>query len=279
MMRGLNLLLITIMFFSGCTSVVETAGRALDGSAFAEKKIALYQSLEKEKKKPIMEITVVENGNNEKSLIVTLKNYPMLKLRAAYPADDNSFHFTSLEYIGGNAHGWNEYTLALIGTGTLVFGETAAFSANADIEKVEITSGRIQRYDNRITGGEAVTALRNRRERIAATVDWMNSLEEIKGHTLKEFEKYWKPIFFPEMVMRSKRPADWGQEDDIFVRAEDIRWNTGYTERVFTEELVPVRNSGTMLRDWEEALAWIYMEYEWEKIIELLCKETVLTVK
>jgi hypothetical protein len=261
-----------ILMYSGCTSVMEKAGQALDGSAFEEKNVSRYKTTQ-------MEITVVENDEHIKSLIITLKKYPMMKLRAAYPGDDNVFHFTSLEYLDGNAHGWNEYTLGLLGTGTLVIGETAVFSANSDIVKAEITSGRIRRYDNRITGSEAVTALRNRRERIAATVEWMNSLEETKGHTLENFEKHWKPLFFPETAAARKRPEGWQQKGDIYVRAEDIRWNTGYTERVFTEELIPVRNSGTMLRDWEEALSWIYMEYEWENLLALLSGETVLSAQ
>jgi hypothetical protein len=37
-----------------------------------------------------------------------------------------------------------------------------------------------------------------------------------------------------------------------------------------------IRNSGTMLRDWEEALPWIFIECKWEKIMELLSRETIL---
>jgi hypothetical protein len=32
-----------------------------------------------------------------------------------------------------------------------------------------------------------------------------------------------------------------------------------------------------MLRDWEEALDWIYNEYAWGQIQETLARETVLT--
>jgi len=97
-----------------------------------------------------------------------------------------------------------------------------------------------------------------------------------KGQKIDDFEKYWKPVLFPEMVSKRKRPAGWLQEGDVFLRSEDIRWNTGYTERVFSEELRPVRNSGTLLRDWEEALSWIYLEYEWESIKERLSRLNIL---
>jgi hypothetical protein len=97
-----------------------------------------------------------------------------------------------------------------------------------------------------------------------------------EGMNRSGFEQYWKPVLLPEMASRKKRPPDWKQEGDSFVWAEDVRWNTGYTERVFPEELRPVRNSGTLLRDWEEAINWIYWEYEWESIVQALARETVL---
>ena len=71
-------------------------------------------------------------------------------------------------------------------------------------------------------------------------------------------------------------PEGWERENDQWVKAEDIRWNTGYTERVFPEHLREIRNSGTLLRDWEEAVEWLYVEYEWDRLTEMLSGETVL---
>jgi len=100
-----------------------------------------------------------------------------------------------------------------------------------------------------------------------------------KDMDIEKFEKYWKPVLFPELVSRKYRPAGWQQENDQWNRAESINWNKTYTERLFPEELWEIRNSGTMLRDWEEALDWIYNEYEWDRIQETLGVETVLTKK
>jgi hypothetical protein len=96
---------------------------------------------------------------------------------------------------------------------------------------------------------------------------------------LKDFEKYWETVFFPELVSKKKRSGGWTLEGDVFKKADDIDWNTGYTERVFSEELVPVRNSGTLLRDWEEALPWLYMEYNWDRITGFLSREIVIEPK
>ena len=262
-----------VILCAGCVSLVEKTGQVLDGSAFTEKKTALYRT-EKDKDAQDMSLSVAENKNGEQSIIINIDKYPMMKLRASFPGQTSDFHLVSLEYLGGNIHGWNEYTLEMAGAGSLALTETeAVLSINGEIEPVQITAGRIHRYDTRITGGEAVTSLRNRRERIAAVTEWMSTLNAPERKTIRDFEKYWKPVLFPETVSGSKRPSGWKREGDQFQRAEDIRWNTGYTERVFPHELKEVRNSGTLLKDWDEALSWIYMEYEWKNITELLSKQ------
>jgi len=262
------------LLYTGCVSIMEKAGQALDGSAFAEKKIAVYRGEDTEVK---IEVTVVQNKAGEKSLIITLNNFKMMKLRGTYPNENGMFFLTSLEYLGGNVHGWNEYTLDLSGVGELLLAETASLSIGREIEPVQISDGRIHRYDTRIVGSDALTSLRNRRERIVSTVEWLQKTEGAPtGLTVKNFEKYWKPLMFPEMVSKRKRPNGWLQEGDVFISAEEIKWNVSYTERVFPEELRQIRNSGTMLRDWEEALLWIYLEYEWENIKETLSRRIKL---
>ena len=246
---------------------MEKAGQALDGSAFIEKQIALYRTNQDNN----IDISIVENKNNERSIIITIDNYPMLKIRGSSPLENGEIQISSLEYFGSYVHGWNEYSMVMLGTGSLTLEDSGANLEISDtFEQVQITSGRIHRYDTRIIGNEALTALRNRHERMAALAEWMLSIEEnTPGVSIKEFELYWKPILLPETVSSGRRPPDWQQEGDTFQRAESIRWNTNYTERVFPEELHPIRNSGTLLRDWEEALPWLYMEYEWENIVEL----------
>jgi hypothetical protein len=262
---------------TGCISLslMEKTGRFLDGSAFAEKTVAVYRT---EKEAAGMEIRELRNRAGEHSVGIILNQFPVLMIRGSSPGAGGEFSLLSAEYLGGSVAGWNEYSLDLSGSGTLVLGETRAEMriANAP-QPAEISRGRIHRYDTRITGDEALANLRNRRERIAALAEWMNTREDAPtGLGRKDFEKYWKPILLPEMTGGKKRPPDWLRETDRWARAEDIRWNTGYTERVFPEELWTVRNSGTLLRDWEEAGGWIYLEYEWERIGELLSRENTL---
>jgi hypothetical protein len=279
--------LFSFLFLTGCVSLVEKTGRVIDGSAFAEKKIAVYRA--GGKKDPSgMEVWQMRNKAGENSCIIMLDKYPTIRIRGSAPEENGEFNLVSLDYLGGSPHGWNEYRMDLFGEGRLVLsGTKAAISISPEIEPIQISSGRIKRYDTRITGSEAVTSLRNRRERITALAEWMNDEANVyreaapKGQrqNLKSFKNYWKPILLPETVSNRKKRRGWERVNDQWIMAEDIRWNTGYTERVFPEELRAIRNSGTMLRDWEEALDWIYNEYEWNNILARLSQENVLTKK
>jgi hypothetical protein len=263
---------------AGCLSLVEQAGRVLDGSAFAEKTVALYRTPKSAGPEEAMEIRELRSRAGERSIGITLNRFPAMTIRGSAPGEGGIFFLTSLEYLGSSVAGWNEYTLDISGSGTLALGETEAeMRILQPPEAAEISRGRIHRYDTRITGEEALTSLRGRRDRIAALAEWMRAREDAPaGLNRKDFEKYWKPVLLPEMTGNNRRPEGWRHETDQWVRAEDIRWNTGYTARVFPEELRAVRDSGTLLRDWEEAPGWIYLEYEWERIGELLSRKNTL---
>jgi hypothetical protein len=253
---------------SGCVSAAEKTGRFLDGTAFAEKTIARYQAGD-------LEIRETRNRAGSRSVVIAAKPYPMMRLRCSPPDAGGEFYFISMEYLGSGLSGWNAFTLDLSGGGTLSLGEhEAVLSVSAFPEDVQISGGKIRRYDTRLAGDEALPGLRNRRERIAALAGWMRLREKAGGGQSRgDFEKYWKPVLFPETVSRRKRPAAWRREGDEWNRAEDIRWNSGYTERTFPPELRAVRDSGTLLRDWEEALPWVYLEYERENIAAMLSRE------
>lgn len=285
---GLAICGIVLLLSMGCVSMMEKTGQILDASASDEQQTAVYRTAKKSaagadgSAKLPMEIRIMQNKAGEQSIVIMLEQFPTMKLRGPAPNEKGEFILTSLDYLGGSVHGWNEYRMDLFGSGNLVTDDTTArFSISGEIETVQITSGRIRRYDTRITGSEALASLRNRHERIISLAEWLNTYDDYTTGDLAKtgidaFEAYWKPVLLPETVKNKKRPENWQQESDLWVNAEGIRWNSGYTERTFPEELWNVRNSGTMLRDWEEAMDWIFNEYEWARIKELLTQETVL---
>ena len=275
-MTRFTLIFIISIFLAGCLGIMEKTGQVLDGSAREVKIISHYKAFKDDGSVLNIEMFTAKNKNNEQFIIFTFTDFPMIKIRASYP-EQGVLSAASLEYLAGNIHGWNEYSLDLLGESAFSFEDDAILDS-LEIEKIQISKGRIHRYDTRITGNEALTALRNRRERISTVVEWMKLMEGApEKQSMKEFEKFWKPILFPETVKKKEKPSGWKQKDDVFEKADDIRWNKGYTQRVFKEELWLVRDSGTMLRDWEEALSWIYMEYNWNVIMEIFTNKIKFT--
>jgi len=257
------------VLFCGCVGMAEKAGQALDGSALIILNIYRAHS----NYGSDIDVEIVENKNNEKSIIITAKEFPMVKLRGTYPHEDGIFYFTSLEYLSASAHGWNEFSMELYGSGSVSLSAAGSLEIIEAPEQLQITKGRIHNYDTRITGNDALVSLRNRFDRVASLTEWMLSVSDIKGQKIDDFEKSWKPVLFPEMVSQKNRPVSWRQAADVFRTAEDVNWNISYTKRMFPEELIPVRDSGTMLRDWEEALSLIYLEYEWENFLKLFSQK------
>ncbi|GHV51316.1 hypothetical protein AGMMS49579_06400 [Spirochaetia bacterium] len=280
------LITVILLLLGGCSSLswlVERGGRVLDGAAFKEKVLGVYR--EEPRRGVQVSRRQVRKGGEE--IITIISDWmPNLSFRASMPAFSDivdlstggRFELNSLYFLSPNLTGWNEFTLELSGSGNLtVTGTGATLHLDMPVEKIAITEGKIRRDNNRINGEQAITALHNRQERISVLTEWMhaqNPPADFKDQT--EFETYWKPIVLPELVSAKKRPPDWPGENAAWIFADDIRWNTTYTQARFPEELHKVRDSGTLLRDWEEALSWIYFDYEWDRLIASLNKDITL---
>jgi hypothetical protein len=168
-----------------------------------------------------------------------------------------------MEFISSHIHGWSEFTMELSGEGHFIeSNEKRTLTFPSQIEAFEIISGRIRYKDTRMAGSEALASLRNRRERILALVEWMYTrIGRYNFTSPKDFERYWKNILFPELALKNNRPPEYNDNDAEWARASEIMWNVSYTRQLFPEELWVFRNSGALLRDWEESISWIYFEY------------------
>jgi hypothetical protein len=267
-----------VLSLGGCLSLVEKAGRVLDGAAFEEKTLARYRT-ESGGPFPAAEIREVRHRETGPALVITLKDFPALELRLV-PAADGGFHYRSLRYLGGSISGWNEFTQDLSGGAVFTAGGDRARFGGAGPAAALITAGKIRRGDRRITGDEALTVLGNRHERITALAEWMKARGGDRiFRNRKEFVNYWKPVLLPEKVSWKRRPPGWRKEDARWVRAEGVRWNAAYTEALFPESLRPLRDSGALLRDWEEAFEWIYHEFAWDRIGEGLGEIVLKRIK
>jgi hypothetical protein len=145
---------------------------------------------------------------------------------------------------------------------------TADYIADEGI--IAITRGALKRDDTIIKGTEAIAILKNRLDRIDALTAWMVQSDYARPFAReKDFEAYWRTILLPETVSKKKRPAFFTEKTGTVSVAEGYRWNNDYTARLFpaaetsqNAELAKMRDSGALLRDFEEAVPWIYFQYE-----------------
>jgi hypothetical protein len=269
------------LLYGGCMSVAEKGGRFLDGGALHEKKTAQYRGSSRDG--GTVNLTEVKNRGGKTALVISFASYPSIEIRCSTPDAQGNFYFTSLDYLGGSVSGWNEFTMDLSGTARITAadppaGGRAVLTVPDSPESAQISSGKILRNGTRLTGSEALSRLRSRRERILALTGWMRNREDVPSFpNQNSFSSYWKPLLLPEIMSKKKRPAAYTTGGARRVKAEDVRWNTNYTEIIFPEELRVLRDSGALLRDWEEALQWIYYEYQWEKIAADFARGITLT--
>ncbi|MDR1468704.1 MAG: hypothetical protein LBT00_05365 [Spirochaetaceae bacterium] len=162
-----------------------------------------------------------------------------------------------LYYSQGFYRGWLEFT--------------ADYIAGEGI--IAITEGALKREDTVIKGDEALGILQNRLDRINALTEWMaQSGYERDFAGQKDFETYWRALLLPETVSRTKRPASFPAEAATTPYVEGYRWNHAYTALLFpvdgsggnanNAELAKMRDSGALLRDFDEAALWIYVQYK-----------------
>jgi hypothetical protein len=302
LMRKTVFYILMALLLLSCTALAEKSGQLLEGSVFAEKTTGRFRYLPPEgmARRGEDEFILYRLQSRDKTETFSLSPaaWPGLSFRFAVlpgpgegPGGSSESGGIPHRSPGGNSgrtaelvpvscsflcssySGWNEFTLDLSGTGRLTVRDRTYTLTLTRLEGLDISRGRIRRGDARISGSEALTALRNRRERIAALVEWMYLAGTPDFTGRKAFESYWKPVLFPERVFRKKRPPGYEKIEALWVRDGDLRWNAAYTAEVFPEELRPIRDSGAMFRDWEEAAAWIYLAYEWDAIVQSLGKE------
>lgn len=275
-----------MLLVTGCASLVEKAGRALDGSAFAERELAVYHLAwaggftDAEGEPPDEETGSVEvrrllrEEDGGEFLAISPGTLPGLRINGTLPGENGEFHLISLDFFCSNIMGWNSFTMEISGAGVfLPNGEGALLKLDAPVEAVNIIRGKIRRDETRLTGEDALTVLRNRQERISVLCEWMRGPDTPRFRNQAEFENYWQPILLPEMLPPDQRPPAWTEQDAEWSRGEDVSWNASYTRARFPEALWKIRDSGTLLRDWEEAIDWIYFMYLWDDLFCALSNE------
>ncbi|MCL2092766.1 MAG: hypothetical protein FWH12_01105 [Treponema sp.] len=264
-------LLVAALVLSGCSTLVERGGRFLEGPG--DLVLERYRSSSGD-----LELTRIRGSDGVWGLEIRSRAWPALSLRGTNLDGGGNFSFTQAIILSSHLEGWNEVVLDLQGQGRLQGdGDLDLTLSRGGLlliprapQRLDLREGRMRLGDARQSGEGALRILSQRRERILALTAWMDDHAQREGlffYTQEEWASYFRGLLFPELLRRRERPKPFTAPGARWRRAGGIRWNESYTEFLLPPELHESRNSSTLLRDWEEALDWIYLEYAWDMII------------
>ncbi|GMO27787.1 MAG: hypothetical protein Ta2F_03380 [Termitinemataceae bacterium] len=260
------------------TRFVEAGGSALESAAKQTRKTGNVNFDNGIRIKQIMQ-------KGKGFLEIKFDSMPYITLYATEPNSRGRFELLQMKYLSGSYSGWNEFFMDISGVGFVK--DTQALQQKMKRKKKEtfssdkfaidgvpfrgiITNAAIKRSSTKIHGDRAVDRMKSRDLRIEAVVEWMHEQKDTPEFlNLERFENYWKPILLPELIKKRKRTALYNEvnsnsQKTDYKRSEEIKWNHAYTEKIFPQDLYELRDSGALLRDWEESIALFYVYYNWE---------------
>ncbi|MDR2521842.1 MAG: hypothetical protein LBC72_04720, partial [Spirochaetaceae bacterium] len=277
------------LLLGSCLSITDGAGRLMDGSLFAEKVSATAKLAGNTQTK----VARVSGKNIGQALRVSSSRLPNLYVYTTAPDAAGRVQLTAVSLFCSSYFGWNELRYAVYGSGVYTAGnDGAALRFDTPIEIIDIAGGGIRHGNTRLAGEKALEELRRRDERIDALVAWMKKPDNpfasgtaASGAAAaasggeEAFAAYWKAALLPETFAASRRQGVYKQfvkdaraagERAVYEFGEDVFWNAGYTAFIFPEFMRRYRDTGALLRDWQEAQKWIYIKYIWQSLPEYL---------
>ena len=184
----------------------------------------------------------------------------------------------SLYFFTNWSNGWTECELEAFGQLLFKKDENNKFKCVVieEIELLDIKTGSIKFFDDYYFEDKAKRNIRNKLDRINSINNFLKEKENIpyfkslkKGDKSDKNEKSYisltYSLFFPELTLNSP----YSKNSEYRVRSieedttleETILWNKLYTKAIFPENLQPIRDSGSLLRDYEESVELFFMDY------------------
>jgi hypothetical protein len=217
------------------------------------------------------------NGGNATLTIYSENNgNRAFRLAGAYPSsaaltgtatgNDNSGYtltVTELEWFSNWVDGWTEAkflasgSISVAGTGANDKPQRDRARALSPVAPIAIESpswAKIRYRDTIIDPDTATGQLANRWDRVVAITIFLAEKNITYSGTgkdaLRDFETNARKILFPELYGYPEGSTKGAGKESAL--AEGVSWDTAYTLAAFPEELRAIRDSGTILRDWEE---------------------------
>ncbi len=255
---ALSLVSLASAFLGGCAGLPRD-GWAVDGKALP--------------KGAVIGLSVAEDGAQEAILTSPYLGEGVEVRGEVVPAAEAYLiELTEVRYFGNWRKGWTEATFAATGRLALRFEDGRWRLSIEEAPAVGAAKTAKLRYlDDYLWGDRALEAVRHRMERIEAAAavlredcaSWFDLPEKPKGLFKRErgtsLTETVGPVLFPEVYGYPN--GTW--KEGPWRAGDGRKWDTGYTKSRFPAFLHEVRDSGTLYRDWEEALPLWYLTVQW----------------
>ena len=243
---------------------------------------ARLRSTERESDKNYVQVTILKVENTEIKGELKSPYIPGITLHGEIEETEEgfSFYITKIRMFTNWPQGWTDAYYEA--SGHIVFQEQNdqwTAETTDTFELWDILKGEIRYYDAYFRGDEGLWKVKNRIDRIRKLNRFFK--DEI-GLPLfypdkKGFAQELVPFLFPEAEKTfngKERKMLFSETNLLYDQSEGERfeggglfWNTEYSQNILPEQLIPLRNSGTLWRDFEEASGLIYSLYNLEYIV------------
>lgn len=210
-------------------------------------------------------------------------------LKGSYTIDESGdieCFVSSLYFLTNWSNGWTEAEVEAFGQLSFKKDSSNSYRCSSleGIELGEIKKGSIKFFDNYYFEDRARRSIKNKLDRINSMnnfvrdkikIDYFVTLNKIGTDSYK---KATYELFFPEFTLNSpyNNPAYKVKSlKDETELSETILWNKNYTREVFPENLQTVRDSGSLLRDYEESSELFFMDYNMDYYIKHILPELI----
>lgn len=190
------------------------------------------------------------------------------------------FHTDELSLFYNWHNGWTESILSM--QGVVILKKTGPEDWKLEILEepriLSVKEGQIRYKRDRIYGDRARDMMSRRLNRslaLAAMIPPLSADEDYdfhhkkKGYYSEEYIEDLESFLFPERYGFNQafpEPESDLNKKDRYIKNEEVKWDTSYTQMYFSPDLHDIRNSGTLYRDYEEASQLIILCAQWHKI-------------
>ncbi|THB65756.1 MAG: hypothetical protein D6B26_03505 [Spirochaetaceae bacterium] len=237
-------------------------------------------SLSNEKKSPFSLLYTDEQ--NRGHWILPLLGSPSLEGEWEKTENGMILHIDKLHLFLNWPEGWS--SIEYMAEGVVQWEKTENQLYVASIieapQLIGVDKAEIRLRDTRLTGDRAWQEARRRSDRnLEITRLWRehaqprlftNARPHYPWHLInpkENFEEFWGRHFFPERY-GFKHVYQTEFADAEIISGEDIGCNTAVSQHLLPPEYQALRNSGTLFRDFEEGMEWVYLTWIWDHFFE-----------